>query len=147
MKIPLLRLTLSATVALFASCAVFHAGAPAASLRVTATSGTAVEEAVVAAFTARGFHVAGNERGDITFEREAGKFDRAVYGNWNDDTLADRVVVQIIPGEAGTFRLSCLPFSVRSLGTGMEDATRHFQTFSNEYSAALRDVRRSLAGR
>ncbi len=135
---------LLASVSFFASCAVFHSGAPSASVVVTADSGTEVEAAVTGAFVARNFHLASNVRHDLTFERDASGVDGVLYGNWNDDKLADRVVVQVIELSAGKYRLSCLPYAVRGLGTGMDDAVRRFQIYSSEYSTALRQVRRTL---
>ncbi len=137
----------TAIATVFPSCAVFHAGAPAASLVVHSNSEGAVEDEVIEAFTERNFRLAGNARHDLTFERDANKMDSVLYGNWNGDKLTERVVVQIIEIKPDEFRLSCIPFAVRSLGTGMDDATRRFQTFSAEYSQALRDAREGLRKR
>ncbi len=129
---------------LFGGCAVFHEDAPTSFLKVRAASLTEVEAALVDAVTSRGFHPAGEEGREMTFERPATRAGEVLYGNWGDEKSVERLVARIDKGKGDQFRISLFPYTIRGQGTGMEDVSRRMEVHSREYSKILKEVKAEL---
>src|SRR4051794_22204191 len=99
-------------VLFFSSCAMMHSGAPAATTVVKASNPEAVASAIVDAFTEHGYVVSSQNADTVTLQRRSSKTDELIYGNWNESTSFERVVVRFSPNGADKFRISCIPYSI-----------------------------------
>jgi hypothetical protein len=129
----------------FPACSIVEPGAPSAAITVRGRSSFEVQDVVERVFTARGYVVAGRSMDSLTFERDAGKTDRVIYGNWVSGEVSERAKVVIASRGGGKYRVRCLPSVVRNASDiSFQDDNRRWQLFSFHFSGILREVRREL---
>jgi hypothetical protein len=147
LSLRLLRLVLctSFLIGAFPACSIVEPGAPSAAITVRGRSRFEVQDVVERVFTARGYIVSGRSMDSLTLQREAGKTDRLMYGNWISGEVSQQVKVTIASRGEGKYRVRCLPSVVRNPDdVSFHDDNRRWQLFSFHYSSILREVREEL---
>lgn len=141
---PLLSLlALCGSVLGLASCTIFEPGGPSAAITVRARSSFQVSDVIERVFIDEGYQPIQRSQDGITFERNASKTDRVLYGDWLQDDIAQRVRVTIAARGDETYRLRCLPSVVRDAhDVSFEDSHRRLEVFSFRYSRLLREARK-----
>jgi hypothetical protein len=126
------------------SCSVFEPGGPPAAITVKAHSTFQVQDVLERVFIDEGYKPITRMLEGITFERDATKTDRVLYGNWNDEQVTQRVHVTITPAKQEEhYRLRCLPTVVRDAhDVSFEDEHRRIQIRSPYLARVLREVRK-----
>jgi len=139
----LLRLLVLLPLLLSTGCAYFHKGAPAATTIVKSDDSFALTAAIVEAFASHGYQHTRSYTDALVFDRPSSRTDEILYGNWNETISSERVTVRFTTTKPGTYRISCLPYTVR--GEGLDDVSRRVGLFAGEYRTLLREIRRNLA--
>jgi hypothetical protein len=131
-----------AGLAVFPGCALYDSEYPAASTVLPAATPEEVTDAARTAFTAAGFGWVGQNADSITFQRRSKPIDEVMYGNWNESTSQERVLVMFRPEGEKSYRVEILPFSVRGEDSS-QDVSRRMGVFNGEYRRLLKAMRAS----
>ena len=140
----------SAILLLFAGlflsgCANLEPGAPVAAVTVSAASRFDVMDAIERVFNDAGYRISSRTFDSVTFDKEGGRMDRVLHGNWMGGDVVERAGVVIADRGNGRYRIRCTPQIVRDADdAAFEDAHRRMRLFSFHYSGLLRQVKKGL---
>jgi hypothetical protein len=139
-----LRLLLAAACMALFGCksADKPASASFASVRIQGHTADQIRGATVVVFQQDGFTLAGAQRSDMVFEREASRWDQIAYGNWvSEAPVWLRVKVSMVSLPPDTVRLQCQAYKVRNKGDpGGENEVRISGAHRKPYQALLDKV-------
>jgi hypothetical protein len=122
---------------------LYNSEYPAASIVVPAATREEVTDAARAAFTSAGFGWVSQNADSVTFQRRSRPVDEFLYGNWNESTSQERVIVMFRPEGEKRYRVDLLPFSIRGEDSS-QDVSRRMGVFNREYRRLLQAMRQNV---
>jgi hypothetical protein len=131
---------------LFSGCQ--SAGKPAsasfASVEIRGRNAAQIQATTMAIFLEHGYACPPGGSG-LVFEKEGTRTDQMAYGGWMDEgKIKVRVRAEIVWLNAGTHRLQCKAWMVRSAGSFFEEQTKLTNLSSGPFQKILKQVAKRL---